>query len=98
MFLNVMIHLMRFHFPRLPELKVAAMDPDTFRTCKPPDLLANNPNGKVNFPIEVRRKVRDFVQIQQVILATWQPGDISYTLICFVKFLCIQNGQTYCLT
>ena len=25
------------------------MDPDTFRTCKPADLLAKNPNGKVNF-------------------------------------------------
>ena len=36
-------------FPRLPELKVAAMDPDTFRTCKPADLLAKNPNGKVSF-------------------------------------------------
>jgi len=32
---------------RLPELKVAAMDPDTFRTCKPAHLLAKNPNGKV---------------------------------------------------
>ena len=44
------IHLILGHgtFRRLPELKVAALDPETFRTCKPAELLAKNPNGKVN--------------------------------------------------
>merc|ERR1711953_1584703 len=31
----------------LPELKVAPLNPSTFRTLKPPELLAKNPNGKV---------------------------------------------------
>ena len=44
------LHLILGHgtFRRLPELKVAALDPETFRTCKPAELLAKNPNGKVN--------------------------------------------------
>ena len=33
------------YFPSLPELKVAPLNPSTFRTLKPPELLAKNPNS-----------------------------------------------------
>ena len=39
--------LKEFYGDRIPDLEVKELDPATFRTCKPADLLDHNPNGKV---------------------------------------------------
>ena len=39
--------LKEFYGDRIPDLEVKELDPATFRTCKPAELLNHNPNGKV---------------------------------------------------
>jgi len=39
--------LKEFYGDRIPDLELKELDPKTFRTCKPAELLNHNPNGKV---------------------------------------------------